>query len=213
MAFNYAETQAKVTPEDIFSGSSGSTPLTEEEKEGLISRVLTMKSELNEAEQENILKATIWLDQSNMSVEQLLTSKVMKSIHGRMFGHVWLWAKQIRKTDKNIGIAWWEIPIQLDSLLADTLAQIRDTTTSRRSNDEIAARFHHRLVQIHPFVNGNGRHARLVTNKLLSILGEEEFTWGSLTNDEIGTIRSNYIHALKNGDNHDFTELFQFVRS
>jgi len=202
-----------VTPEDIFSGPFGSTPLNDEEKEGLIPRALTMKSELNEAEQENILKANIWLDRSNMSVEQLLNSKMMKTIHGRMFSQVWRWARQFRRTDKNIGIAWWDIPTQLDSLLADTLAQLIDTTTSRRSNDEIAARFHHRLVQIHPFVNGNGRHSRLITDKLLRILGEEEFTWGSLSNDEVDTVRRNYIQALKNADNHDFTELVSFVRS
>lgn len=202
-----------MTSEDIFSGSSGSTPLTEEEKEGLIPRALTMRSELNEAEQENILKANVWLDQSKISVEQLLTIKMMKTIHGRMFGQVWRWAKQFRKTDKNIGIAWSDIPTQLNSLLADTFTQLIDTTTSRRSNEEIAARFHHRLVQIHPFVNGNGRHARLVTDKLLRIVGEEEFTWGSLGNDEVGTVRRNYIQALKDADNHGFTELLRFVRS
>lgn len=200
-------------PEDIFSGPFGSTPLTDEEKEGLIPRALTMRSELNEAEQENILKANIWLDRSNMSVEQLLTAKMMKTIHGRMFSQVWRWARQFRQTDKNIGIAWWDIPTQLDSLLADTFAQLIDTTASRRSNDEIAARFHHRLVQIHLFANGNGRHARLVTDKLLRIVGEEEFTWGSLSNDEVGTVRRNYIQALIDADNHDFTGLLRFVRS
>jgi Fic-DOC domain mobile mystery protein B len=202
-----------VTPEDIFSESFGSTPLTEEEKEGLIPRTITMRSELNEAEQENILKAIIWLDRPNMRVEKLLTTKMMKTIHGRMFGQVWLWAKQFRRTDKNIGIAWWDIPTQLDSLLADTLTQLIDTTTSRRSKDEIAARFHHRLVQIHPFVNGNGRHARLVTDKFLRIVGEEEFTWGSLSIEDADTVRRNYIHALKDADTHDFSELLRFVRS
>lgn len=202
-----------MTSEDIFSGPFGSTPITDEEKEGLILQALTMRSELNEAEQENILKANIWLDRSNMSVEQLLTTKTMKTIHERMFIQVWSWAGDFRRTDKNIGIVWWNIPTQLDSLLADTFAQLIDTTTSRRSNDEIAAHFHHRLVQIHLFVNGNGRHARLVTDKLLRILGEEEFTWGSLSNDTVDIVRRNYIKALKDADNHNFTELFRFVRS
>ena len=156
-----------MTPEDIFSGPPGATPLTEEEKEGLIPRAITIKSELDGAELENILKANIWLDRSKMSAAQLLTAKRLKMIHGRMFGQVWKWAEQFRKTDTNIGIRWWDISTQLESLLADTLAQLADTTESRRSNDEIATRFHHRLVQIHLFVNGNGRHARLVTDKLL----------------------------------------------
>lgn len=168
---------------------------------------------MNEAEQENILKASIWLSRSKMSVEQLLTAKGLKAIHRRMLGQVWTWANEFRRSDKNIGIPWRDISMQLDSLCADTLTQLADTSDSKWSNDEIAIRFHHRLVYIHPFVNGNGRHARLVTDKLLSILGEEEFTWGSSVIDEAGSIRKNYIKALKDADNHDFTALLRFVRS
>lgn len=80
-------------------------------------------------------------------------------------------------------------------------------------DDEIAIRFHHRLVQIHPFVNGNGRHARLVTNKLLSILGEEEFSWGGSIIDNDGDARSQYIRALRAADVHDFAALLAFARS
>ena len=199
--------------EDIFSEPPGATPLTEEEKEGLIPRAITFKSELDGAELENILKANIWLDSSKMSVEQLLTAQRLKMIHGRMFGQVWKWAKHFRRTDKNIGIRWWDIPTQLESLFVDTLVQIADTTESRRSNDEIAARFHHRLVQIHLFVNGNWRHARLVTDKLLRILGENEFTWGSSSIDEVGPTRNEYIQALKDADSHDLSALLKFVRS
>jgi Fic-DOC domain mobile mystery protein B len=202
-----------VTPEDLISAPPGSTPLSEEEKAELIPRAITLRSELNEAEQENILKASIWLSRSKMSVEQLLTAKRLKAIHGRMLGQVWRWANEFRRTGKNIGIAWRDIPTQLDSLCADTLTQIADTSDSKWSNDEIAIRFHHRLVYIHPFINGNGRYARLITDKLLSILGEAEFTWGSSAIDEEGVIRRNYIQALKDADNHDFTALLRFARS
>ncbi len=202
-----------MTPDDIFDGPPGSTPLTEEEKEGLIPSAITARSELNEAEQANILQASIWLDRSRMGLEQLLSTNQMKTIHGRMFGQVWKWAKKFRRTGKNIGVDWWEISIQLDSQCADTLMQIADSSKSRWSNDEIAIRFHHRLVQIHPFVNGNGRHARLVTDKLLKLLGEEEFTWGNATIGEDSDTRRNYIQALKAADSHDFTALLKFARS
>jgi fido (protein-threonine AMPylation protein) len=90
-----------MTPGDLFSGPPGSTVLSEEEKEELIPRAITMRSELNEAEQENILKASIWLSRSKMSAEQLLTAKRLKAIHERMLGQVWRWAKKFRRTDKN----------------------------------------------------------------------------------------------------------------
>lgn len=202
-----------MTTYDIFDGPSGSTPLTEDEKEGLIPSAITSRSELNEAEQANILQASIWLDRSRMNMDQLLTAKQLKTIHGRMFGLVWKWATKFRKTGKNIGVDWWDISTQLDSLCADTRMQVADTSESRWLNDEIAIRFHHRLVQIHPFVNGNGRHARLVTDKLLKLLGEEEFTWGSATIGEDGDARRNYIQALQAADNHDFTALLKFARS
>lgn len=202
-----------MTPADIFDGPPGSTPLTEEEKEGLIPSAITTRPELNEAEQANILQASIWLDRSRMGLEQLLTAKQLKTIHGRMFRHVWKWAKEFRRTGKNIGVEWWDISTQLGSLCADILMQIADTSKSSWSSDEIAIRFHHRLVQIHPFVNGNGRHARLVTDKLLKLLGEEEFTWGSATIGEDGDARRYYIQALKDADNHDFTALLRFARS
>ena len=202
-----------MTPQDIFSGPSGSTPLDEEGKVGLLSHSITTKSELNEAEQANILMATIWVDHSRIQEKQLLSIKRLKLLHRRMFNQVWKWAGQFRKSDTNIGVPWWDISVQLDSLCNDTLTQIADNSSPRWTNDEIVTRFHHRLVQIHPFVNGNGRHARLVTNKLLNILGEEDFTWGSSSIDQEGSVRRNYIQALRKADNHDFTALLRFARS
>ncbi len=202
-----------MTPDDIFDGPTDSTTLSEDEKEGLIPSAIIARSELNEAEQANILQASIWLDRSSVSIEQLLTAKQLKTIHGRMFGQVWKWAKKFRRTGKNIGVDWWDISTQLDSLCADTLVQITDSSKSPWPSDEIAVRFHHRLVQIHPFVNGNGRHARLVTDKLLRLLGEDEFTWGSATIAKDGEARRNYIQALQAADNHDLTALMRFARS
>lgn len=202
-----------MTNEDIFDGPTGSTPLEEEEKEQLIPTTITTRGQLNEEEQLNVLAGTVWLDGSRMKAKDLLTSKRIQLIHRRMFERVWKWAGKFRRSNKNIGIPWSEIPMSLDSLFNDTLTQIEDTSPRRRPNDEIAVRFHHRLVAIHPFVNGNGRHARLVTDKLLTILGEKEFTWGQASLNHDRNARQRYIQALQAADKHDYAPLLAFARS
>lgn len=199
--------------DDIFSEPSGSTPLEEEEKEELIPRTITTRDELNAEEESNILSAAAWLASIRLTIEGLLTTKRLKAIHKRMFGRVWKWAGKFRHSNKSIGIPWWEISTQLESLCQDTLAQVEDTNRTRWSNDEIAVRFHHRLVLIHPFPNGNGRHARLVTEKLLTILGEEEFTWGRASLHKEGSARKQYIVALRAADKHNYAPLLTFARS
>lgn len=199
--------------DDIFSEPLDSTPLGEEEKEELIPKTITTRDELNAEEESNILSATTWVGSSRWTVAQLLTTKRLKAIHRRMFGRVWKWAGKVRHSNKNLGIPWWEIPTQLESLCQDTLAQIEDRSRTRWSHDEIAIRFHHRLVLIHPFPNGNGRHARLVTEKLLTILGETEFTWGRTSLHKDGDARTQYIAALRAADNGDYSRLLVFARS
>lgn len=200
-------------PDDIFAEPSGSTPLDEEEKEQLILKSITTRDELNAEEEANILSATTWLGSSRLGTDQLLTTKRLQSIHKRMFDRVWKWAGKFRQSDKNIGIPWWQIPTQLESLCQDTLAQLRDSSNARWPNDEIAIRFHHRLVLIHPFPNGNGRHARLVTEKLLTTLGEPEFTWGHTSLHGDGEARSQYLVALRTADKGDYSRLLTFARS
>lgn len=199
--------------DDIFSEPPESTPLEEEEKEELIPRAITTRNELNAEEELNILSAAAWLASSRLTMDRLLTTKRLQEIHKRMFGRVWKWAGKFRHSEKSIGIPWWEVPMQLDSLCQDTLAQLRDTSPTRWSDDEIAIRFHHRLVVIHPFPNGNGRHARLVTEKLLSTLGEAEFTWGRTSLHKDGEARKEYITALRAADKGDYSILLKFARS
>jgi Fic-DOC domain mobile mystery protein B len=199
--------------DDIFSEPSGSTPLDEEEKEELIPKTITIRDELNAEEESNILSAAAWLASSQLTMDRLLTTKHLMAIHKRMFDRVWKWAGKFRHSNKSIGIPWWEVPTQLQSLCQDTLAQLQDISATRWSNDEIAVRFHHRLVLIHPFPNGNGRHARLVTEKLLTILGESECTWGRSSLHEDGQAREQYVASLRAADNHDYSLLLSFVRS
>lgn len=189
----------------------GATPLDADEVKALIPRYMENQAQLNEAEQENILKAELWA--KKQLKKNLLTEKFIKRLHKEMFSKVWRWAGKFRQTNKNIGVDWHKISVELHKLLKDTIYWIENETYPWH---ELGARFHHRLVSIHCFVNGNGRHARLMTDLLLRSNGEKAFTWG-LNQDPgvMGTakIRSAYIEALQAADDKDFKPLVHFVLS
>jgi Fic-DOC domain mobile mystery protein B len=127
-----------------------------------------------------------------------------------MFNDVWRWAGDFRKTERNIGIEAWRIPVELRTLLGDAQAWVEHKSYSP---DEIAVRFHHRLVWIHPFPNGNGRHARLIADLLIIQLGEPPFTWGGGSLRETTDLRSAYVSALRAADNYDIQPLLAFART
>lgn len=183
------------------------TPLSDEEREGLIPSYIALRGELNEAEQANILEAEEWAFARKRDV---LDERVLNNLHKRMFGHVWRWAGQYRRTEKNIGVDPNRIAPHLRQLLGDCRYQIEH---GAYAPDEIAARFHHRLVQIHPYPNGNGRHARLATDMLLVSKGRPRFTWGSATLVDAGETRQRYVAALRAADKHIIGSLLEFVRS
>ena len=187
--------------------SDRGTDLTEEEREGLIPSYITLRSELNEAEQANILEAEEW---AFARKRDLLEEKFLNNLHQRMYGNVWRWAGQYRATGKNIGIDAYRIPTELRQLLDDCRYWIENGTYE---NDEIAARFHNRLVSIHCYPNGNGRHARLAADLLLKSMGLERFSWGRKNLVDVGETRKRYIAALQAADEHDIGPLLEFVRS
>jgi Fic-DOC domain mobile mystery protein B len=185
----------------------GQTPLTEEELEQLIPAYITLRHELNEAEQSNILEAEEWVFTRKRDV---LSEKFLDNLHKRMFGRVWRWAGKHRQSNKTIGIDAYRIPTELRQRLDDCQHWIDNSTYEP---DEIAARFHHRLVLIHPYPNGNGRHARLATDLLLVSLGRPRFTWGRVNLVDVSKTRTTYIEALRAADNHDIGPLLEFVRT
>lgn len=187
--------------------NDGGTALTEEEREGLIPSYITLRNELNEAEQANILEAEEW---AFARKRDLLEEKFLNNLHQRMYGNVWRWAGQYRTTGKNIGIDAYRIPTKLRQLLNDCRYWIENGTYE---NDEIAARFHNRLVSIHCYPNGNGRHARLAADLLLKSMGLERFSWGGKNLVDVGETRKRYIAALQAADEHDIGPLLEFVRS
>lgn len=189
--------------------TDGATPLDPNEIEGLRINYITTRSELDRWEQENIQDALAWLDRRRKT--NILTESFLGQLHEKMFGKVWQWAGEFRKTDKNIGVSWMKIPTEIRMLLDDVKFWIENSTYAP---DEIAYRFHHKLVWIHPFPNGNGRHARMMTDLILEeILNKEPFTWGSQLLTNTGEPRSKYIEALKKADKQNYTELATFVRS
>lgn len=183
------------------------TPLGPEEREGLIPSYITLRSELNAAEQENILEAEAWAFRRRRDV---LNQKFLDDLHRRMYGRVWRWAGVHRRSNKNIGVDWPTIPQHLYQLLDDARFWVEHQSYGP---DEIAARFHHKLVWIHCYPNGNGRHGRLATDLLLVAMGRPRFSWGSENLVDVSETRERYVAALRTADDHDIGPLLEFVRS
>ena len=193
----------------IFDGPPGSTPLEPDEREGLIPTWIATRADLNSAEQANIASATAWTRRRRWKPSDV-SHQWLKDLHRRMFSDVWTWAGSYRRRDTNIGVPWFEIPVAVDQLVRDAHAQIGGVWSS----DEVAVRFHHRLVFVHPFPNGNGRHARLAADVLVEALGEGRFSWGvGAPLIDAGAARDEYLSALRSADRDgDFEPLLRFAR-
>lgn len=183
--------------------SDGQTPLEEEEKDGLLIPIITTRGELDEFEQQNIEQAIQWTMSRSFKAEAVFTEEFIRTIHKRMYSDVWAWAGEFRKTNKNLGVDKWQIPTELRCLLDDARFWYENKTFSP---DEIAVRFKHRIVSIHCFPNGNGRHSRLMADIIIEkIYKKPVFTWGGS--------RADYLRAVKAADQGDYSLLLVFARS
>jgi Fic-DOC domain mobile mystery protein B len=172
------------------------TTLTPEEREGLIPSHITLRSELNAYEQDNILTATVWAFSRKRDP---MSEPFARNLHKRMFNKVWRWAGVYRHTNKNIGIDHWLIETRLREALDNARYWVEHTSFAP---DELAIRFHHALVFIHPFPNGNGRWSRLMADLLLTGLGEPRFTWAGrslLSADETQSVRVGFATRRQSG--------------
>jgi Fic-DOC domain mobile mystery protein B len=183
------------------------TPLTADERQQLIPSYITLRRELNEAEQINIAIASKWLSSGKRDI---LDHVVLCDLHKRMFGKVWKWAGQYRATSRNIGVDAYRIPSEMWQVVGDARFWVENGTYP---SDEIAVRFSHRLVAIHPFPNGNGRFSRLVGDTLARQLKRPRFSWGRASLVDASTTRAQYVAALKAADAHDIGPLLAFARS
>lgn len=189
---------------------AGQTPIDDDEKQGLLIPTVTVRSELDEFEQQNIENAVQWTMSRSFAASEILTEDFVRRLHRRMFSDVWRWAGEFRRTNKNIGVDKFQIGIELRNLLDDCRYWIEHSTYPE---DEIAVRFSHRLVLIHCFPNGNGRHSRLIADVLVEkALVRPVFTWGSVTLTQQGAARSAYLDALRSADRGDVAPLIRFAR-
>lgn len=192
---------------DIFEADDNSTPLTADEKDGLKLKWITLRSELNEVEARNIAQAQIWL--INSKNKDIFSASFLCMLHKKMFGEVWKWAGIFRTTERNIGVAPYQIPIKLMQLFEDVKYWIENKTYS---NHEIAVHFHHKLVQIHPFPNGNGRISRLMADIIFQKLEGKTLYWGNTNLVNVSEVRKKYINALRKADAGDYSDLIEFTK-
>ena len=172
----------------------GATPIDPDEADDLLPSHIRTRTELNVWEQENILVAASWI---RRTPAKALDEATIRELHRRMFSETWKWAGRFRNSDKTIGVHWPRISVAVRNLVEDGRLWIREEVFSL---DEATIRLHHRLVQIHPFPNGNGRHARLWCDMLLSQSARPALDWGGAELNTAGEQRKAYIRALRSAD-------------
>jgi Fic-DOC domain mobile mystery protein B len=190
-----------------FEADDNATPLTPEERNGLIPTHVTLRSELNELEQQNILEADRWAFGRKRNV---VDEAFLRGLHRRMFNNVWRWAGIYRTSERNLGVKHYRIEPELWQIMDDARYWIAHKTYAP---DELAVRFHHRLVFVHPFPNGNGRWSRLAADLFIVQQGGNRFTWGRANIQADSNVRRAYIEALHAADKHDLEPLIGFARS
>ena len=193
-----------------FQYAPGATPLNPDEAEGLVPLHITTQSDLNAWEQANIAIGDRWA--ARQKKRELLDEGFVRDLHRQMFDKTWQWAGTFRQSNKNIGVDWTQVAVKLRDLLNNTRYQIENHIFKE---DEVAVRFHHQLVLIHAFPNGNGRHARLMADFLITRLGQPRLTWGgtSASRISVATIREKYLVALRAADQGQIEGLIEFARS
>jgi len=193
----------------IINYQEGQTPIDDSERAGLKVKAISTQAELDQLEQLNIEKAISWTIGRKWEAEEVLTIDFLQALHRRMFKDVWKWAGTFRRTDKNIGISWFQVSIETRRLCDDALFWVQHQTYAP---EEIAVRFKHRLVSIHCFPNGNGRHSRIMADLLMEgVFDLPIFSWqgsGLVRADEQ---RTAYISALQQADVGDVKPLLVFA--
>lgn len=189
----------------------GATPLSPDEMEALIPAGITTRTQLNEFEQANIDRAAIWAFGKKRNVSDILTVDFCNSLHRRMLSRVWGWAGEFRRHEVNVGnVDPLHIPVEYRKLMDDAAAWVEFSTYPP---DELCMRLHRRMVWIHPYPNGNGRHSRMMADLVSRSLENPRFTWGSSNLVNPTETRTRYLQALRQADVNEFGPLVEFARS
>ena len=191
----------------VAPAGDGHTELSEEDRDGLIPTYIATRSELFAAEERNIVSA---LRRRPPVIDELLDDIYLLELHRLMFGQVWSWAGTYRRRETNIGVPPSQISEAVRNLVADARAWAEGDVFA---HDELAVRFHHRLVQVHPFANGNGRLGRVAADYLAVGLGNDRFSWGANLIIETAELRGMYVAALQRADRGDYSALLAFART
>lgn len=193
-----------------FQYTLGATPLDPDEAAGLVPLHITTQVDLNAWEQANIAIGDQWA--ARQKKRELLHEGFVRDLHRQMFDRTWQWAGTFRQSNKNIGVDWTQVAVKLSELLENTRYQIENNVFNK---DEVVVRFHHQLVLIHAFPNGNGRHARLMADLLIMRLGQKRLTWGgaNASLSPAGSIREKYLKALRAADQGQIEGLLEFAKS
>jgi len=194
----------------LAGAADGQTPLDPDEAAQLLRSSVTTRGDLDIVEQENIAQAIRWAFARTRKPYAVLDEPFLRRLHKRMFGDVWRWAGVYRTTARNMGVDSWMIPQEIGGLIGDARYW---TAHQVYGIDELCVRFHHRLVAVHPFPNGNGRHSRLAADILSVGLDAEPLSWGRELDLEPDALRARYIGALRAADSGELTDLIAFARS
>jgi Fic-DOC domain mobile mystery protein B len=193
---------------DLGGVEEGQTPVDADDAQHLTADYawIATREELNDAEASNIADAVLWLIDQDVTADDILQYTFLRELHQQMFGQIWSWAGKPRQRDTTIGITPARIPEELHMLLGDVRYWIEQQTYNAV---EVCVRFHHRLVFIHPFVNGNGRHARLIASVLAEALdlAPDVLSWGARSGVPADTARRTYLEALRSADAGDYAPL------
>lgn len=195
-------------PDRLVPEGDGHTALKDEERAGLLLSYVTTRGDLNDAEQRNIAAALV--RRRPPTIDRLLDDRYLRELHRAMYGDVWKWAGRYRLRETNIGVDPVQIPVHVRDLVEDARTWVERSTFGP---DELAVRFHHRLVAIHPFPNGNGRHSRVAADYLVRALGKPALSWGANRVTTTAELRASYLQALRAADAHEIEPLIAFARS
>ncbi len=187
----------------------GATPL--DEISGLLRSEITTRSQLDGAEALNILNAEDWIERGRLG--GVFTMGFYEQLHRRMFDEVWEWAGQLRSVTgarPNIGVSPERVPMELGRV-----AMEYNREWEKYHEDSLlpfVAKYHHALVLVHPFDNGNGRWSRLACDVIVKRLAKETpITWATDTLNVQSDERTRYIAALRSADEHDYQPLIDYM--
>lgn len=201
---------------ELIDNPEGATPLNLDDMLGLKYKHIDTREQLNEVEAANILQGQIWASKLNKGAKELTRDDIfnrdfVSDLHKALFGEVWEWAGHFRKRELNIGVDPKNIAVDLHNFLEDAKCWLE---FKHYDNLELSARIQHRLVQIHPFVNGNGRHSRVFTDIVrVYLLNEKPIKWANAKLENMTEERNSYISGLREADVGDLSTFIKYLQS